>query len=265
MTKLLRVMLAMGILLGLCACANNAPPNEPATQNSEINGEQDSLPGYGFVFQGVELVPGEPFAAEDFPEPQYSYTQTNSVLGGYDTFYNYVDVEITVHDDGKSAVSANDRYFGEAFGVKQTADGFAELSEEAHPTETMKSATGDIKTKAGDDGREDLAFEKLKRATIAEVETEETPAEETPAETNDKGSSSKKVATGVGIAAAIIALGVAIKKLFGGKDKKAKKAGFSKAKTPKAPKPSTAKAKTEAPAVKSEVKKEAKDFSKYLK
>ena len=104
MTKLLCVMLAMGILLGLCACANNAPPNEPATQNSEINGEQDSLPGYGFVFQGVELVPGEPFAAEDFPEPQYSYTQTNSVLGGYDTFYNYVDVEITVHDDGKSAV-----------------------------------------------------------------------------------------------------------------------------------------------------------------
>ena len=164
-----------------------------------------------------------------------------------------------------NGTSANDRYFGEAFGVKQTADGFTELSEEAHPTETMKSATGDIKTKAGDDGREDLAFEKLKRATIAEVETEETPAEETPAETNDKGSSSKKVATGVGIAAAIIALGVAIKKLFGGKDKKAKKAGFSKAKTPKAPKPSTSKAKTEAPAVKSEVKKEAKDFSKYLK
>lgn len=143
MTKLLRVMLAMGILLGLCACANNAPPNEPATQNSEINGEQDSLPGYGFVFQGVELVPGEPFAAEDFPKPQYSYTKTNSVLGGYDTFYNYVDVEITVHDDGKSTVICSVIVISPNI---KTAEGLA-LGDSL---EQVTKLYGDINTKDGD-------------------------------------------------------------------------------------------------------------------
>ncbi|MBO5891624.1 MAG: hypothetical protein J6Q30_02790 [Oscillospiraceae bacterium] len=101
MTKLLSVLLAMAVLLGLSACGNNA---SPAAQSTETNNVQTSVPGYGFVFQGVILIPGDAFAADKLSEPQYIYTQTNSVLGGKDTFYNYTDIEVVVYDDGKTAV-----------------------------------------------------------------------------------------------------------------------------------------------------------------
>ncbi len=196
-----------------------------------------------------------------------------------------------------NAKSANERYFSEAFGVKKEGEEFIELSDEAHPTEQMNYATGEIKTKEakeGEKGRIDASYDKLRKKTIAEVKPVEETKDEKPVDATEeekpvdaseeveptedvekekpqqtegdkKGSTGKKVATGVGIAALVVAIGAAFKKFFGGGDKKAKKAGSVKVKTPKAPKPSTAKAKTEAPAVKSEVKKEAKDFSKYLK
>ncbi len=183
-----------------------------------------------------------------------------------------------------NGTSANDRYFTEAFGVEKTENGFAEVDETAHSTAQMKAVTGDIKPKAKEGGREDLAFEDLKKGTIKEVKSDKTeevkptkPEEVNPIkpegekaeekEIKKEISTGKKVATGAGIAAAIVALGVAIKKLFGGKDKKAKKVS---GKTPKAPKPNTQAAKTTAPKAKTptvstEGKTQTKDFSKYLK
>ena len=226
-------------------------------------------------------------------------------------------VEWNENDAYNNGTSANDRYFEEAFGVTKKDGKFVETTDEAHPTEGMSYATGEIKSKADKNGREDLSFDKLTKQTIAEVEpveetetetvedapaeevkpagaTEETeevkPTEETeevkpagateeteevkpveeekPEEQTDgdkKGGAGKKIAAGVGIAAAIIALGTAIKKFFGGKDKKAKKASGAKAKTPKAPKPSAAKAKVTTTETKTQEKPQTKDFSKYLK
>lgn len=102
MIRLLRAFLVIAVLLGLCACGSIASENQyPSTQKPSSD---DGQVGYGFVFLGVELVPGDAFAADDFPQPRYVYTQTNNALGGKDTFYNYTDIEITVYDDGKTTV-----------------------------------------------------------------------------------------------------------------------------------------------------------------
>ncbi len=69
-----------------------------------------------------------------------------------------------------------------------------------------------------------------------------------------------------------MAIGLAIKKFFGGKDKKAKKVGAKKA-TPKAPKPAAAaktpaakaEVKVETPVTQAQTKAKPDDFAKYFK
>lgn len=106
MRKLLSVLAVVAILLVLSACGNTGQENQPnqTVQSTQTNDIQTSAAGYGFAFQSVILIPGSDFTAEKLPEPQYTYTRDNSVLGGKDTFHNYTGIEVTVHDDGIKTV-----------------------------------------------------------------------------------------------------------------------------------------------------------------
>lgn len=106
MRTLLCVLSVITILLVLSACGNDNRGNQPnqTIQSTQTNDIQTSATDYGFVFRSVILIPGSDFVAEKFPEPQYTYTRDNSVLGGKDTFLNYTDIEVTVHDDGIKTV-----------------------------------------------------------------------------------------------------------------------------------------------------------------
>lgn len=164
--------------------------------------------------------------------------------------------ENTEYNEGKTA---NQRYFEDAFGVEKTENGFVETSGDSHPTNKLNYVTGDIKPIDGENGRKEGSFETLRKEEFAK---------------DDKGTDGpkglttiQKVGIGAGIAGAVAVIGLAIKKFFGGKDKKAKKAGAKKV-TPKAPKPAAAKVETkvETPAApQAQAKPNANDFAKYLK
>lgn len=97
MKKIAILLLAALLLVGLCACGNDPAPADttPQTQPPE---------GYAFIYKGVKLMPGATFDAAALPDPEYTYTAPNCALDGNDTVYNYVDIEVAVYDDGKSAV-----------------------------------------------------------------------------------------------------------------------------------------------------------------
>lgn len=230
--------------------------------------------------------------------------------------------------------TANERYFEDVFGIKKTENGIEEISEDSHPTEQMKFATGD-KTLSVKDGREEGSFEKLRqeamKGSIGSIEdeadeeiTKDETTETTKTNNVDEGKKSEEIknesdtpegakvddvngtndtnnvkdddddgnnggnekdgnppppntgkiiAIGAAIVGAVAAIGIGIKKFFGGKDKKAKKVGSKKA-TPKAPKPTATKTSAvkpevtvEAPKapVQTEAKPKADDFAKYFK
>lgn len=97
MKKIAILLLAVLMLMSLCACGADSAPEDTTPQTKPLE-------GYAFVYKGVELMPGAEFDAAALPEPEYTYTAPNCAFDGNDTVYNYVDIEVAVYDDGKTAV-----------------------------------------------------------------------------------------------------------------------------------------------------------------
>lgn len=123
MKKMFAVLLAMLMLLGLCACGNTDKPQEttapiasdaPATEPSAIEeGELDGgfdigvvpVEPFVFTFNGVTLIPGTVYDAAALPEPTSVYQVPSCAIEGTDNVYNFNDaVEITAFNDGSQEI-----------------------------------------------------------------------------------------------------------------------------------------------------------------
>lgn len=122
MKKLIAMMLALLMVLGLAACGAEEEPNadlvitrapveenetEAPTDGEEAPVEETEAPApeaaggvFAFTLEGVELIPGEPFDASALPEAQSQYTVPSCALEGTDNVYNYGTVEVTAYDEG---------------------------------------------------------------------------------------------------------------------------------------------------------------------
>lgn len=123
MKKMFAVLLAMLMLLGLCACGNtdkpqettapvasDAPATEPsATEEGELDGGFDigvvPVEPFVFTFNGVTLIPGTAYDAAALPEPTSVYQVPSCAIEGTDNVYNFSDaVEITAFNDGSQEI-----------------------------------------------------------------------------------------------------------------------------------------------------------------
>lgn len=123
MKKMFAVLLAMLMLLGLCACGNtdkpqettapvvtDAPATEPsATEEGELDGGFDigvvPVEPFVFTFNGVTLIPGTAYDAAALPEPTSVYQVPSCAIEGTDNVYNFNDaVEITAFNDGSQEI-----------------------------------------------------------------------------------------------------------------------------------------------------------------
>lgn len=126
MKKLFAIMLAMMMVFSLCACGaeeetnadlviTRAPVEEteaPAAQDeateAPTEAEGEAAPAvidvefYAFEAEGVQLVPGAAFDADEMPSKASSvYTVPSCALEGTDNVYNYDDAfEVTAFDEG---------------------------------------------------------------------------------------------------------------------------------------------------------------------
>ncbi len=117
MKKIVILMLAALLVLGLAACdsgatngstestKNSTSGGDPATSATESTGADTNPEEYFcFTYQGVELIPGAVFDASVLPEPESTYEVPSCAIEGMDVVYNYGLFEITVFDDGSKAV-----------------------------------------------------------------------------------------------------------------------------------------------------------------
>lgn len=122
MKKMFAVLLAMLMLLSLCACGNtdkpqetnapaatDAPATEPAaTEEGELDGGADigvvPQDPFVFTFEGVTLIPGDIYEAAALPEPTSVYQVPSCAIEGTDNVYSFDTVEITAFHDGTQEI-----------------------------------------------------------------------------------------------------------------------------------------------------------------
>lgn len=103
MKKLIAMMLAVMLVLGLCACGSEVSDEEVQLQITAAPQEAESETAadvYAFVYEGVKLVPGEAFDAAQLPEAQSVYEVPSCAIEGTDNVYNYGSLEVTAVNDG---------------------------------------------------------------------------------------------------------------------------------------------------------------------
>ena len=125
MKRILALLCCLMLLAGLTACGSDElseermitrPPEEavpmmvaaetePAeTESTEAAAEAApvNLGNYTFDFEGVELIPGDPFDPSVLPEANSVYEVPSCAIVGTDNLYNYGSFELTAFDDGTS-------------------------------------------------------------------------------------------------------------------------------------------------------------------
>lgn len=55
---------------------------------------------FAFKTNGVNIIPGTPFNADDLPEASSIYTVPSCAIEGTDNVYNYTTFEVTAYDEG---------------------------------------------------------------------------------------------------------------------------------------------------------------------
>lgn len=117
MKKIVILLLAVLLVLGLAACGgesttgttektnNSTSGNDQTTAPTESAGENTvPVEYFSFTYEGVELIPGTLFDASVLPEPESTYEVPSCAIEGTDVVYNYGTFEITVFDDGTQGV-----------------------------------------------------------------------------------------------------------------------------------------------------------------
>ena len=121
MKKWILLMLALVMVLSLAACGDDDAASQGgqqitlSTQAPEENQDnvQESTGGvetangpvvgegvFSFNWEGVEIIPGEPFDASKLPAAASTYTVPSCALEGTDNVYNYETFEVTAYDEG---------------------------------------------------------------------------------------------------------------------------------------------------------------------
>jgi len=117
MKKVFVCLLAMLLLVSLAACGETVetpqitigtqPPQESTAPQNATDPQDPTEPDrtaevFAFVYEGVELCPGEAFDASKLPEAASVYQVPSCALEGTDNVYNYSAFEVTAFDDGKN-------------------------------------------------------------------------------------------------------------------------------------------------------------------
>lgn len=123
MKKLIALMMALVMILALAACGGSGDPDEiPAiTQGKDEEKEtpdqsaqeaedqqENNTPAaeheYSYTYEGVELIPGNPFDASALPEAESVFEVPSCAIEGTDNLYNYGTFELTAFNDGTGEV-----------------------------------------------------------------------------------------------------------------------------------------------------------------
>lgn len=109
MKKLLTLLLLLPcILLSACnhtdvdtiAFTRAATEPEVVPDVTEVTAPAEEASALVFLYEGVELIPGQPFDPAALPEAQSTFTVPSCALDGTDNVYSYGNLEITAFNDG---------------------------------------------------------------------------------------------------------------------------------------------------------------------
>lgn len=124
MKRIFAALLAVLLLATMTACGTSSTPDTTATQaptseapastqeaaaasTPEAAATQEPAVSevYSFTYEGVKLIPGNPFDASALPESSSIYEVPSCAIEGTDNVYNYNDLlEVTAFDDGTGEV-----------------------------------------------------------------------------------------------------------------------------------------------------------------
>lgn len=134
MKRVLAILLATLLLIGLVGCGQNEQPKDPQMQTTAAPAveetdapaedttaapeeettaaaEETTAPeqaidedGFSFVYQGVTLVPGNAFDSAALPEAESVFQVPSCAIEGTDNVYSYGDIEVTAFNDGNGEV-----------------------------------------------------------------------------------------------------------------------------------------------------------------
>ncbi len=121
MKRVIAVLLSIMLLCALTACGEPAAQPSNTTTNAVVDTTTeaandttaaadttavvlDAQEGFSFTFEGVELIPGQPFDAAALPEPESIYQVPSCAIEGTDNVYNYGTIEVTAFNDGTGEV-----------------------------------------------------------------------------------------------------------------------------------------------------------------
>lgn len=114
MKKMIAMLLAVFMLVGLTACGGNdegaagqtigGNVTEATKGADSVEGtEGEIIPGgavFAFRFADVDIIPGEPFDASKLPAADSVYQVPSCALEGTDNVYSYTTFEVTAFDEG---------------------------------------------------------------------------------------------------------------------------------------------------------------------
>ena len=103
MKKFAAILMALTLVLALCACGG-APAN-PTTGNdaTEPNGNTGSTTPVGYTFTyngyqfGVDMIADAPL--ENLGEPKDQYTSESCAFGGEDTVYYFNSIQVSTNNE----------------------------------------------------------------------------------------------------------------------------------------------------------------------
>ena len=103
MKKLAAILLALTMVLALCACGDSSQtPNNPGEVTLPLNPVVDPDPvGYLFTYNGYQFgvdMPADAVIAA-LGEPRDKYTSESCAFGGEDTVYYYSSIQISTNNE----------------------------------------------------------------------------------------------------------------------------------------------------------------------
>lgn len=124
MKKMIALLLALVMVLALTACGNagedgdvpaitkgHDEENDENQKEQELSGEAEqggqeagSDVVYFYTYEGVKLVPNDPFDPSLLPEAESIFEVPSCAIEGTDNLYNYGTFELTAFDDGTGEV-----------------------------------------------------------------------------------------------------------------------------------------------------------------